>query len=67
MESNIVSMDLDKQIESVIKDRRRYFWDKGPLTPQQDKYVIIERVLEFGMRRNIHFPIKQDSEGASMC
>lgn len=36
------------EIERIIRDNRRYFWDKGPLSPKKDKYIIIERVLEFG-------------------
>ncbi|MBW1796252.1 MAG: hypothetical protein JRJ38_17835 [Deltaproteobacteria bacterium] len=48
MQGKSVSIDLEKQLEKIIKGTRRYFWDKGPLSPQRDKYVIIERVLEFG-------------------
>lgn len=39
---------LIKEIEKIIRDNRRYFWDKGPLNPARDKFIIIERVLEFG-------------------
>ncbi|MEA3417349.1 MAG: hypothetical protein U9R02_14615 [Thermodesulfobacteriota bacterium] len=37
-----------KEIEKILKNNRRYFWDKGPLNPKRDEYIIIERVLEFG-------------------
>ncbi len=41
-------MVIKMEIERIIRDNRRYFWDKGPLSPKKDKYIIIERVLEFG-------------------
>ena len=41
-------MVIKMEIERIIRDNRRYFWDKGPLSPKQNKYIIIERVLEFG-------------------
>ncbi|MBU4257863.1 MAG: hypothetical protein KKI12_01965 [Proteobacteria bacterium] len=40
-------------MERIIRDKRRYFWDKGPLSPERDKYIIIERVLEFGTEDDV--------------
>ncbi|MBU2520860.1 MAG: hypothetical protein KKD50_01385 [Proteobacteria bacterium] len=28
------------EIERIIRENRRYFWDKGPLNPERDKYII---------------------------
>ena len=41
-------IDLERELENILKTKRRYFWDKGPLDHRRDKYIIIERVLEFG-------------------
>ena len=41
-------IDLEREMENILKTNRRYFWDKGPLNYKRDKYIIIERVLEFG-------------------
>ena len=41
-------IDIERELENIIKTTRRYFWDKGPLNYRRDKYIIIERVLEFG-------------------
>ncbi|MFH1993506.1 MAG: hypothetical protein ABIK98_14060 [Pseudomonadota bacterium] len=41
-------IDLAREIENILKTNRRYFWDKGPLNHKRDKYIIIERILEFG-------------------
>jgi len=41
-------VDLERELEDILKTKRRYFWDKGPLDHRRDKYIIIERVLEFG-------------------
>ena len=41
-------IDLEREIENILKTNRRYFWDKGPLNHRRDKYIIIERILEFG-------------------
>lgn len=38
----------DYDIKNLLKNNRRYFWDKGPLNPKRDAYIIIERILEFG-------------------
>ena len=48
MEVKHASIDPERQIERIIRDNRRYFWDKGSLEPMRDKYIIIERILEFG-------------------
>ena len=44
---------MERQIEKIIRDNRRYFWDKGPLNPMRDKYIIIERILEFGTEEEV--------------
>lgn len=41
-------IDLERELEDILQTKRRYFWDKGPLDHRRDKYIIIERVLEFG-------------------
>ena len=41
-------IDLERELEDILQTKRRYFWDKGPLNHRRDKYVIIERILEFG-------------------
>ena len=46
-------IDLEREIENILKTNRRYFWDKGPLSPSRDKYIIIERVLEFGTEEEV--------------
>ena len=38
-------------IQRMIASRKELFWDKGPLDPEKDKFVIVERVLEFGTER----------------
>jgi hypothetical protein len=38
-------------IQRMIASRKELFWNKGPLDPEQDKFVIVERVLEFGTER----------------
>ena len=48
-------IDLEREMENILKTNRRYFWDKGPLSPRQDKYIIIERVLEFGTEEDISY------------
>lgn len=40
--------DRKRAIENILETKSRYFWDKGPLDPKQDNYIIIERLLEFG-------------------
>ena len=41
-------IDLEIEMANIAKANRRYFWDKGPLNHKRDKYIIIERLLEFG-------------------
>lgn len=53
MEGKHPSPDLERQVEKIVGDNRRYFWDKGPLSTRRDKYVIIERVLEFGTEEEV--------------
>jgi hypothetical protein len=38
-------------IQRMITSRKELFWDKGLLDPEQDKFVIVERILEFGTER----------------
>ncbi len=53
MERKHPSPDLEPLVEKIIRDNRRYFWDKGPLEPTRDKYIIIERILEFGTEKEV--------------
>ena len=53
MDEKPTSIDRKREIEGIIRDNQRYFWDKGPLDPTQDKYIIIERVLEFGTEEEV--------------
>jgi hypothetical protein len=39
-------------IVEVLEARKDLFWDKGPLDPDHDRYVIVERILEFGTEEN---------------
>jgi hypothetical protein len=36
----------------MIASRKGLFWDKGPLDPEKDKFVIVERILEFGTEKD---------------
>ena len=47
------NIDLERELENILKTKRRYFWDKGPLSLRRDKYIIIERVLEFGTEEEV--------------
>ena len=38
-------------VQRMIDSRKELFWDKGPLDPEKDKFVIVERILEFGTER----------------
>lgn len=40
--------DLERELVDIIESKRRYFWDKGPLDYKRDRYIVIERILEFG-------------------
>ncbi|MDM8556787.1 hypothetical protein QUF75_18835 [Desulfococcaceae bacterium HSG7] len=46
-------MDAKLALELIITNRRVYFWDKGLMNPKQDRYIIIERILEFGTEDEI--------------
>ena len=46
-------MDAKLPLEQIITNKRSYFWDKGPMNPKQDSYIIIERILEFGTEDEI--------------
>jgi len=35
-------------VQTIISRKRHLFWDKGPLDPEEDRFVIVERILEFG-------------------
>ena len=48
MDEKQSKIDFERELENILKTKRRYFWDKGPLNHRRDKYVIIERILEFG-------------------
>jgi hypothetical protein len=41
-------------IQKMIASRKGLFWDKGPLDPEKDKFVIVERILEFGTEKDSH-------------
>ena len=57
MERKHPSPDLERQVEKIIGENRRYFWDKGPLSLRRDKYIIIERVLEFGTEEEVEIAL----------
>ncbi len=38
-------------VQRMIASRKGLFWDKGPLDLEKDKFVIVERILEFGTER----------------
>ena len=38
-------------VRRMITSRKELFWDKGPLDLEKDKFVIVERILEFGTER----------------
>ncbi len=35
----------------MIISRKELFWDKSPLDLEKDRFVIVERILEFGTER----------------
>ncbi len=39
---------MNNSVHRIIDTRKELFWDKGPLDPEKDKFVIVERILEFG-------------------
>ncbi|MCX5839182.1 MAG: hypothetical protein NTW71_11805 [Deltaproteobacteria bacterium] len=38
-------------VQRMIASRKGLSWDKGPLDPEKDKFVIVERILECGTER----------------
>jgi len=48
----------DSEIVKLIEARKDLFWDKGPLDPERDRYVIVERTLEFGTEENAETVIR---------
>jgi hypothetical protein len=34
--------------QTITASRKGLFWDKAPLDPEKDRFVIVERILEFG-------------------
>lgn len=40
------------EIIKILEARKDLFWDKGLLDPDRDRYVIVERMLEFGTEEN---------------
>ncbi|PJC73546.1 MAG: hypothetical protein CO013_06515, partial [Syntrophobacterales bacterium CG_4_8_14_3_um_filter_58_8] len=41
-----------QEMIEILEARRDLFWDKGSLDPDRDRYVIAERILEFGTEEN---------------
>lgn len=42
---------MKNSVQRIITSRKSLFWDKGPLNPDEDMFVIVERILEFGTER----------------
>jgi hypothetical protein len=40
-------------IEQIINKDKRLFWDKSSLNSERDKYVIAERILEWGTESEV--------------
>ena len=38
-------------IGRIINSRKELFWDKGQLDSEKDKFVVVERILEFGTEK----------------
>jgi hypothetical protein len=38
-------------IRRIIASRKELYWDKSLLDPEKDKFIIIERILEFGTEK----------------
>lgn len=38
-------------IQRMIASRKELFWDKGQLDPEKDKFLIVERIIEFGTEK----------------
>lgn len=45
--------DPARGVEEILRTKRRYFWDKGPLNINRNKFIIIERILEFGTESEV--------------
>jgi len=50
-------------VQTIIRKRKQLFWDKGPMDPEEDKFVIVERILEFGTESEFHAIIRRYGEG----
>jgi len=50
-------------IRRMITSRKELFWDKGPLDPEKDKFIIVERILEFGTERESQAVVSYYGEG----
>ena len=44
----LINGKTDRAINKILAARRELLWDKASLHPDRDKYVIVERILEFG-------------------
>jgi hypothetical protein len=44
-------LTVNDSIQRIIASRKGLFWDKGSLDPEEDKFVIVERILELGTER----------------
>jgi hypothetical protein len=38
-------------VQQMVTSRKELFWDKSPIDPEKDKFVIVERILEFGTEK----------------
>jgi hypothetical protein len=45
---------VDESVRRIIAERKGLFWDKALLDPEKDKFVIVERILEFGTEEDSH-------------
>ena len=41
------------EIEQIINQDQRLFWDKAAINSEDDRYVIAERILEWGTEREV--------------
>jgi len=48
-----VSKIFVTDIEQIINQDKRLFWDKSGINSESDKYVIAERILEWGTEREV--------------
>jgi hypothetical protein len=42
---------MKNSVQRIMASRKSLFWDKGPLNPDEDRFVIVERILEFGTEK----------------